>query len=80
MFWLSFVEVNGPVATITISFLNSSRSDTSSFIILIFSILLIFLSTSFEKSSLSTAKAEPAGTLFKSAIFIIKESAILSSS
>ena len=40
-----------------------SRLLTSWFIILIFGIDLIVLLTSFEKLSLSTAKAEPAGTL-----------------
>ena len=40
--------------------------------------MILFISLA--KSSLSTAKAEPAGTLFKSAVFIINESDILNSS
>ena len=80
MLSVNVLEVNGPVETITGWFLNSSRLLTSSFIILIFGIELIVLLTSFEKLSLSTAKADPAGTLLWSAHFIIKESAIRNSS
>ena len=64
-------EVSGPVA-MTVNPCGNSLSSSSMTVIFSFSCSVFVISP--EKASRSTAKAPPAGTLFSSAAFIIKES------